>query len=131
MAAKSPVDKLNSAISKMLDEYAGEIGENIGKIAEEMGKKGAQALRQSSKQNLKQHSGNYAKGWKSQVEHGRMSTTVTIYNEHPALAHLLEYGHVTRNGTDRTFPRTPAHEHIAPVAEELVETYEREVIEKL
>ena len=61
----------------------------------------------------------------------RLSTTVTIYNDHPGLPHLLEYGHVTRNGTKQTFPPTPAHQHIAPVAEELVETFEREVVSKL
>jgi len=65
------------------------------------------------------------------VEKGRLSTTVTIYNDHPALPHLLEYGHVTRNGTGRTYAPTPAHAHIAPVEKELVETFEREVVAKL
>lgn len=127
--AKTAIAKLDEAIAKILNEYAGEVAENVGEIAAQMGKKGAQALRQKSQQTV--NGTEYAKGWKSQTETTRTGTTAIIYNEHPGLPHLLEYGHVTRNGTGRTFPRTPAHEHIAPVADELAETFEREVLSKL
>ena len=43
----------------------------------------------------------------------------------------VSWDNVTRNGKGRTFPRTPAHEHIAPVADELAEAFEREVLSKL
>lgn len=128
--AKTPIDKLNEAISKMLSEYEGQIAGNLGEIVENMGKKGAQALKQKSRESVN-GSGEYAKGWKSQTTQGRTGATAVIYNDHPGLPHLLEYGHVTRNGTGRTFPRTPAHEHIAPVADEIAETFEKEVLAKL
>ncbi|MBR7187094.1 MAG: hypothetical protein IKD53_00915 [Clostridia bacterium] len=129
MARKLALDKLNEAIAGILNEYAGEIAGNVGEIAAQMGQKGAQALRQKSRETV--DGSEYAKGWKSQTETGRTGTTAIIYNDHPGLPHLLEYGHVTRNGTGRTFPRTPAHEHIAPVADELTETFEREVLSRL
>ena len=131
MAAKSPVAKMNENIMRMINEYADSIQENMDDIVKDMGKRGAQALRANSKKALKQDTGDYAKGWKYQVDKQRLKTSVTIYNDHPGLPHLLEHGHVTRNGTSRTLPDTPAHEHIAPVEKELIETFEREVVSRL
>ena len=131
MARKTPVDKLTEAISGILSEYAEDIQGNLDRIVPELGKKGTQALKAEARNKLKKGTGEYVKGWKYQVDRRRLSTTVTIYNNHPSLPHLLEYGHVTRNGTNRTFPPTPAHAHIKPVADELVETFEREVVAKL
>ncbi len=131
MARKTPLEQLSTAIGDILTEYAEDIDQNVGQIAEEMGRKGVQALRKQSKSALDTGSGDYARGWKSAVERTRTGTTVTIYNTQPGLPHLLEHGHVTRNGTGRVYPRTPAHEHIAPVEQELVETFQREVVDKL
>ena len=131
MPRKTPIDKLADAISDILEEYAGEIEDNVEEIVEQLGKKGAQAMRAKSREAFPRGTGEYAKGWKSQVNRERLHTTAVIYNDHPALPHLLEYGHVTRNGTGRVFPDTPAHEHIAPVAEELGNTFEREVLNRL
>lgn len=130
MAKKTPVDKLNSAISDILDEYVEDLRGNLDSIVPEIGKKGVQALKASARRAVN-GTGEYARGWKSQVERTRTGTSVVIYNEHPGLPHLLEHGHVTRNGTGREYPQTPAHEHIEPVAEELIETFEREVVSKL
>ena len=129
-ARKTPVDKLNEAVNRILSEYAGDIAENVDEIVEAIGKKGVQAIRQSARRSL-DNPGDYPKGWTMQTTQSRTGTTVTIYNEHPSLPHLLEYGHVTRNGTGRTYPRTPAHEHIKPVADELITTFENEVKRKL
>ncbi len=129
----TPVTKLNESIEKILQSYAGEVRENVNKIAFELGTKGVQALKQSSKTELKTHSGDYAKGWRKTITYSRVGpATVTIYNELPGLPHLLEYGHLTRNGLDREdYKDTPAHPHIMPVAEMLVKTFEREVKSKL
>lgn len=131
MARKTALDKLNEAIAGILTEYGEDVNKNVGKIAEAMGKKGVQALRRESRTKLKVHTGKYSKGWKMQVERGRMSTKVTIYNDHPALPHLLENGHATKNQTGKLYERTPGHPHIAPVEKELVEAFEREVLSKL
>ena len=131
MPRKTPIDQLANAISDILNEYADDVGGNVGGIAAQMGKKGAQALRKEAKQTFPDGTGEYAKGWKSQVDRGRLSTTAIIYNEHPGLPHLLEHGHVTRNGTGRIYGEVRGREHIEPVAEKLVETFEREVLNKL
>ena len=131
MPRKTPIDQLANAISDILNEYADDVGGNVGEIAAQMGKKGAQALRKEAKQTFPDGTGGYAKGWKSQVDRGRLSTTAIIYNEHPGLPHLLEHGHVTRNGTGRIYGEVRGREHIEPVAEKLVETFEREVLNNL
>lgn len=131
MARKTPLDQMADAISSILDEYKDSIDENVGEIVTQLGRKGAQALKKESRQAFPKGTGEYAQGWKSQVERGRMNTTAVIYNEHPGLPHLLEHGHVTRNGTDRIYGEVQGREHIEPVADNLVETFEREVMSRL
>lgn len=132
VARKTPIDQLSKAITDILNEYAGEIGENLGRITEEMGKKGRQALRRESKAKLKQHTGDYAKGWQVKIERGRLKTTATIYNDHYSLPHLLEYSHDVKNRKDGpVIGQTAPHPHIEPIEKELVEAFEREVLSKL
>ena len=85
MARKTALSQLNDAIAGILDEYAEDIGGNVNSIVEQMGKKGAQALRKESMQQFPTGTGEYAKGWKSQVNRERMSTTaVTLLLQLPA-----------------------------------------------
>lgn len=63
--------------------------------------------------------GEYSQGWTRTLERGRMRTVATVHGKKPtyALAHLLEHGHVSRNGTGRSFGNVPGREHIAKVAQ--------------
>lgn len=131
MAKKTAVDKLNEALNQILEDYAGELQGNMEEIAVAMGKKGVQALRQKSKETFPNGTGEYARQWRYSTEKSRTGATVIIYNGRPGLPHLLENGHVIRNGTRRTFGRVPGREHIKPVADSLVETFQREVLDKI
>ena len=135
MSNKTPVDKFNKAIQSILAGYAKDVNHDVETVAVKMGQRGAAALREKSAQMFpvkrRKISGKYAKGWTSTKDGTRLGTVVTIYNKVPGLPHLLEYGHVSRNGTGRTFGRVPGHEHIQPVAEEIETTFEREVLNKL
>ena len=127
MANKKVIlENLGDAISDILQEYAGEITRNIPEITERVGKEGVKAVRNSSKTKFN-GTGKYAKGWRTDVEHKRLSTTVTIYNKTlPGLPHLLEHGHANRGGG-----RTAGRVHIAPVEEKLVKKFEKEIINEL
>lgn len=111
---------------KILNEYADDISKNADEIAEKLGRKGAAALRQESAQDFG-GTGKYAKGWTVQVDQHRLYTDVIIYNRTPGLPHLLEHGHLMRNGRRWVPPK----QHIEPIETELTEQFEREVLAKL
>ena len=121
MAKKTPIDKLQDNIKKILEEYGHEISEASGEAVQQTAKAGAAALRTQSRQTFG-GSGDYAKGWTANVEESRMTTTAVIYNKTPGLPHLLENGHANRGGG-----RTPGRPHIAPVEEEIVASFTKEV----
>lgn len=125
MGRKIPVDKLTQEVDKILSEYGGDVQGNLNTIVGQMSKKGAQTLRQQSK-NTFGGTGKYAKGWTSTVETGRVSAQGTIYNKTPGLPHLLENGHALRGGG-----RTPGRPHIKPVEEALVREFESKVKSKI
>lgn len=125
MSKLTPIDRLQAEVSAILEEYGDEVAENLDEITKEVGKKGAKALRSSSKGSFG-GSGKYARGWTYEVEEGRLGTTVTLYNRTPGLPHLLENGHAKRGGG-----RVPGRSHIAPVEAELIESFEKEVASKI
>ena len=131
MGKKTAVDRLKDAIAGILEEYADDVGISVDNIVNAMGKKGAQALRAKSKETFPKGTGEYAKGWKYEFHQTRRYSKTTLYNDHPGLPHLLENGHVTRNGTGRDYGSVPGHTHIKAIADELLETFEREVTAKL
>ena len=123
---KCTPDQLPQVIQSILNEYADEVTDNIPEIAERVGKVGVQALKASSKSSFG-GTGKYAAGWTSQTEHGRLSTTVTIYNGRlPGLPHLLENGHAKRDGG-----RVPGKAHIAPVEQRLIKEFEEKITNEL
>lgn len=118
----TPVERLQADIDKILEEYADEVARTSEECVKKVAQKGARALRQASPR----QSGGYASGWSVQTEKSRTDAVSIIYNKNkPGLPHLLEHGHVTRNGTGRAFGRTPAHEHIAPIEEEIINEFQR------
>lgn len=129
MGKKVTVDNLQSAIDEILDDYEGQIYENLDQITKQIGQKGVEALKNSSKEAF--NGKKYASGWAMAQEKNRLYTTVTIYNKKQAgLAHLLENGHVKANGTGR-YGFWDGKEHILPVEEKLVDEYESEVVNNL
>lgn len=125
MAKITPIERLQAEIDKILDEYGDNVRDNLDDITKAVGKKGVQALKSNARSSF--NGTNYAGGWKSKAETGRLSTTVTIYNAKlPGLPHLLEHGHAKRGGG-----RVEGRAHIAPVEREIIDTFEKEIEWKL
>ena len=118
------VEQLHSAIMKILDDYSEDIDRKSEECVRKVAQQGAKTLRNvSPRRNNK-----YAPGWTYKVEKKRLGAEGTNYNkDRPGLAHLLEFGHATRNGTGREFDPTPAHPHIEKVEEQIIQDFEKSI----
>lgn len=117
---------IETEIAKILTKYGDEVAENIQKVTKEIARKGAKAVKQNAQTNFS-GTGKYAAGWTSQAKEGRYSSQGIIYNRaKPGLPHLLEHGHAKRGGG-----RTDGKEHIAPVEQEVIKSFEEAIKEKL
>lgn len=117
---------IETEIAKILTKYGDEVAENIQKVTKEIARKGAKAVKQNA-QNSFQGTGKYAAGWTSQAKEGRYSSQGIIYNRaKPGLPHLLEHDHAKRGGG-----RTDGREHIAPVEQEVIRSFEEAIKEAL
>lgn len=133
-SSKVTLDGLEDAVKGILAEYGKEVRDNLDVIVKDVTKKGVAALKSESRSAFGQSSRRkkkYANTWTSTFVTGRTSMQGTIYNTQAGLPHLLENGHVSRNGTGRTFGRVPGREHISKVEDELVRLIESEVKSRL
>ena len=101
---------ISKDLESILMDYIDEVGEISDGVLKDVTDETAKDLRNTSPRRR----GKYASSWTVKVTNGAEGTKVyTVHNQrHYRLTHLLENGHVTKNGTDRTFPDTPAHPHI-------------------
>lgn len=125
MASKTPLDKLTTTIDAILEEYTDEVSRSSKECVNAVAKAGARAVKQAAQQSV--DGDKYAKGWTSKVEENRLGAVGVIYNKTPGLPHLLEHGHVSRNGTGRTFGVVPGIEHIAPVERKIIDDFEKQM----
>lgn len=124
MSKRTPIDKLADAVGKILQEYAEDATMSTKEVVMAIGKKGAQAVKQASAGAY--GGGRYSKGWKVTMEETRLGATATIHNTTPGLPHLLEHGHAKRGGG-----RVSGRVHIAPVEDELIKDFPKELEERL
>lgn len=117
-------DELASEIQKILDKYKDDLDDKIGEVMGKVARKGVQMLRETSPKAGKGNpfSGTYAKGWTMSVENHRdLTHEAVIYNRHAGMPHLIENGHLKRNGK-----RTKPQEHIEPVRQTLADEFNEE-----
>ena len=120
MAKTVTIEGMSAAITEILNEYGEMTISEVREASQRVAKEGVRALKSSSGQFG--GTGKYARGWTTTSEGGRFDTTVTIHNRTPGLPHLLENGHALRNGG-----RTSGRTHIAPVEQELITKFEKEL----
>ncbi|MBR1810787.1 MAG: hypothetical protein IJ766_03930 [Clostridia bacterium] len=133
---KTPVDGLHDAISEILSDYAGEVYGDVGNAVKKAIRAGVKAIRQSSREKFGK--GKYSEGWTSQIETNTYSAQGVIYNAKvPGLPHLLEGRHTIKNGMLdengklKEFGKTQPHVHIAPINQEIANTFEAEIKKEL
>lgn len=126
MVVKVKPEQLDEAIRGQLETYSAEITKNINENLKEVAETTAETLKKGG--SYKERTGKYTPDW-SVTARKAVSTTqgeqYSVHNrKHYQLTHLLEKGHVTRNGK-----RTRAFEHILP-AEQAAEELAVEAVEK-
>lgn len=126
MVVKVKPEQLDEAIRGQLETYSAEITKNINENLKEVADTTAETLKKGGA--YKERTGKYTPDW-SVTARKAVSTTqgeqYSVHNrKHYQLTHLLEKGHVTRNGK-----RTRAFEHILP-AEQAAEELAVEAVEK-
>lgn len=111
MADVINAERFASAISDLMEDYADEVKAILDETVPKAAKTAAKNLRKGGEYKDTGKTG-YTKGWTSQSEVSRLDVGAVIYNRKaPGLAHLLEFGHLKRDGK-----RTNDFPHIAPVA---------------
>ena len=130
MAVKGVIqsDQLRNEVMRQLLEYTNGVGEIAQESSEKYAKLGAKLLKINSPvQNVK-GGGAYARGWRAK----RVGSRWVVHNATDyQLTHLLEHGHVSKNGTQRTFGPVGAKVHIKPVEERLIREFVAEVEEAI
>ena len=128
-----PID-LTATVDQLLKEY----GEDVYQVMDDC----VQKVSDQATEKLKdvsmfapggRASGEYSSSWTAeQVTKTRTKSNWVVHNlEHYRLTHLLEKGHVIRNGTQRTYGETGAYPHIAPVNDWANEELPRAVAREL
>lgn len=114
-------DNIEDAIIGTLKEYSDEIAMESDEIVD----KHSKMLVSEIKSNSPQKTGSYKKGWKRKLVREKFGCKkYVIHNATDyQLTHLLENGHVKRNGTERV----AAIPHIAPVEQMVIKNFTEEV----
>lgn len=113
------------------NDYIPEVTKTAFEVIPKVAQEAAKRLKASSSEKF--GSGTYSKGWAVKTEKGRLHAMATVYGKDGTyqLAHLLEHGHATRNGTGRIFLPTPAYPHIAEVDEWASNKAYNDIMDKL
>lgn len=110
------VDGLADAVQGILEQYANNVEDAMAPVLKKTAQTGRAELRATSPKKT----GDYAKGWQYSASEDGLHYRIYNGTEY-RLTHLLEHGHVIRNGTKRKYGFVPAREHIAPVDEKVIE----------
>lgn len=109
-------------ITNILDEYSLDIQEELATTAQTLANQAVEELK-AVKETYKIRTGKYNKGWRVKQIKGKGFINCIVHNAtNWQLTHLLEKGHLTRNGG-----RTKAFVHLKPVEEKYVNEYIKNV----
>lgn len=115
VSKKVSIDNFANELVDILKEYTSDMEQGMEDAKEKTAKDGAKKLKITSPKKT----GKYGKGWRAK----KVGTTWVVYNATDyQLTHLLEKGHAKVGGG-----RVSGRPHIAPVEEEVIVGYEKQL----
>lgn len=115
------IENLANEIMKAMSEYTEEVSKAIETEKEDTAKAIVKELKQST--SWADRTGKYRKGFTVKKVGSKGNQAYYVYNKNkPQVTHLLEKGHLLRNGT-----RTKARAHFRPVADKHIAQLERRI----
>ena len=124
MASNTPHNQLAATIAGILNEYADGVTASVKDAVKKTTKDGAKMVQKEAAKKF--GNGPYAKSWTYKYESDRLGSNGVIYSKKPGLPHLLENGHMLRNG--RLWEGRP---HISTAEEKIAEEFEEEVLKSI
>lgn len=132
MSIKVKPDNLSEEILKQLEIYTEEVELKVAEAVIKVGDQTAKELRTTNQVAGSNVWKKYPKGWSNQKKKTRGKQISEVHNRTEyRLTHLLEHGHVIKNGTGRTFGRTREFPHIAIAEEKAVDLLEQKIKEAI
>ena len=117
-------ENMSIEISDMVRQYTESVSTDVTKEIDDTASK----MLDEIKRTAPHKTGKYRKGFKIKKDNKSGRATRTIYNKTcPGLVHLLEFGHVIRNGTGRYFGKTDPRPHMRPVYDKYVPQMEKNI----
>lgn len=129
---KVSTDELANAVVKELSRYTEEVESRVAAAVIEVGNLGAKELQGITQVDESNVWKNYPRGWTTENKRRKGQQTSEIHNKtYYRLTHLLENGHVIKNGTGRTYGNTRAFPHIEAVDKKSVELLDKKIREAI
>lgn len=117
---------ISKDLSNILEDFSENVVEKTNEVIAKVAKDSVQKLKTAG--NFNNRTGKYRKGWKSTPVNGKFGViSQVIHNpKEYRLTHLLEYGHINRDGS-----RTKAYPHIKAIEDEAEKNILSEIEKKL
>lgn len=132
MSIKVRPDDLSKEILKQMEIYTEEVERKVAEAVIKVGDQTAKDLRTVNQVAGSNVWKNYPRGWTNQKTKTRGKQISEIHNRTEyRLTHLLENGHVIKNGTGRVFGRTREFPHISVAEAKAVEMLEEKIKEAI
>lgn len=129
---KVSTNELAGAVIKELNRYTEEVENRVAAAVIEVGNLGAKELQGITQVDESNVWKNYPRGWTTENKRRKGQQTSEIHNKtYYRLTHLLENGHVIKNGTGRTYGNTRAFPHIEAVDKKSVELLDKKIREAI
>ncbi|WP_405100808.1 HK97 gp10 family phage protein [Oceanobacillus sp. FSL H7-0719] len=119
MSKKVSIDSFADELVNILQEYTTEVEEGLEKAKEDNAKNAVKVLKRTSPVGTRKRKRRYYQGWRAK----KIGTAWVVHNATDyQLTHLLEKGHAKVGGG-----RVPGKPHIAPVEEQVIVGYEKQL----